>query len=182
MQINLERHLKKCPYKEEPEKCYKNTFYYKAIFFTEQEVKDLNPDYDFKIFRPRVRIDLVKENLLGLSKYPDSAKLYQSALDKLNENRFDRNLLDDLRLSLETLLKSILKNNKSLEKQTSDLGVFLKKENGSSKECNNMFIALIAYFTKYQNTYIKHNDKVKSEEVDLIINLTSSFMVYIINQ
>lgn len=177
----LEKHLIKCQYKDKPEKCDINKFYWKTIFFTEQEIKDLNSEYDFKIFRPFVQVDLVKETLVGLSKYQDSAKLFQSALDKLNENRFERNLLDDLRLSLETLLKTLLNNKKSLEKQYSDLGIYLKEKN-TSKECNNMFLKLIDYYSKYQNTYVKHHDKVNSEEVDLLINLTSSYMIYLMNK
>jgi hypothetical protein len=181
LEAYLEKHQEKCPHSEAPEKCNTNVFYSKAIFFTEQEIKDLNPEFNFKIFRPFVQVDLVQEALMGLFKFPESTKLYQSALDKLNENRFERNLLDDLRLSLEILLKSILNNNKSIENQNSDLGNFLK-DIQSSNECNNMFIKLIEYYSKYQNSYVKHNDKVNSKEIDLIISLTSTFMVYIMNK
>ena len=54
-------------------------------------------------------------------------------LNKKNNNIYTRNLLDDLRFSLEVLVKAILKNSKSLENQKAELGNFLK-ENGISVE------------------------------------------------
>ena len=180
LQENYEKHLVTCGHKDNPENCSENLFYLKSIFFVEQSIKQLNPAHDFKLFRPHIKADLINENLIGLSKFPESAKLYQDALDKLNENRFERNLLDDLRLSLEKLISQLLDNNKSLENQNKELGLFLKNS-GSSKESTNMLRVLIDYFTKYQNTHIKHNDKVRKEEIDLITNLTSSFMSFLLN-
>lgn len=180
LEIELDKHMESCKYKNDPESCGSNKFYWKSIFFTEQEVRGLNPSHSFKIFRPLIQADLVKENLIGLANFPDTGKLYQSALDKINERRFERNLLDDLRLALELLMKSILTNGKSLENQADSLGAYLK-EKGASKECSNMFIKLVDYFAKYQNNYIKHNDKVNQNEIDLITNLCSSFMSYLMN-
>jgi hypothetical protein len=53
---------------------------------------------------------------------------------------FHRNLLDDLRLSLEKLLRSIFGNQKSLENQSSDVGAYIKSC-GGSPELANMFVA-----------------------------------------
>lgn len=180
LETKFEKHELKCEFTDKPEECPNNRFFWKAIYYAEQHVKELNPSHDFKIFRPMLQADLIHENLIGLSNYPAAGKLYQSALDKINENRFERNLLDDLRLSLETLLKCVLGNEKSLEKQDSVLGEWLK-EKGASKECSNMLRKLIEYFSKYQNQYVKHNDKVNRQEVDLITNLTSSFMAFVLN-
>ena len=88
-------------------------------------------------------------------------------------------MLDDLRLSLETLLKSILENNKSLENQLPELGKYISDRKGS-KELNNMFLKLIDYFSKYQNTYVKHHDNVNENEIEIIIEIASSFMKYIV--
>ena len=57
----------------------------------------------------------------------------------------ERNLLDDLRLSLESLLKEILGNGKSLENQKDELGRFLKEREGSP-ELRNMFQSMLAYY------------------------------------
>lgn len=102
---------------------------------------------------------LIEQTRHWLADFPESLKLYESALMKLENKVFLRNLLDDLRLSLEKLVQTLLKNSKSLENQMSDLGLFLKKS-GCSKELSNMFQKLFDYYTKYQNTYIKHDDAV----------------------
>lgn len=174
------RHLKHCGHKHEPMKCHQNKEWLKMIYYTEQIIENLNPEFDFQILRPELNTDLIHENLKKLSDYPDSAKLYQSALDKLNEGINERNVLDDLRLSYELLLKSILSNNKSLENQDAELGKYLKGQDVST-ECRNMFQTLNNYFRNYNNTYIKHNDKVQPKEVDLIVNLTSSLINFAIN-
>ena len=175
-----EEHLVHCKYKDEPMKCDQNKGFLKSIYYVEQVIAELNPKFDFTILRPQVNADLIHENLKKLSDFPEVASLYQSALDKLNEGKNERNLLDDLRLSYELLLKSILENNKSLENQDSELGKYLKVIDISS-ECRNMFQTLNNYYRNYQNTYVKHNDKVKSKEVDLILNLTSSMINFLIN-
>lgn len=122
---------------------------------------------------------LVEETLHWLLEYPDVLKLYNDCLEKHSNKIHQRNLLDDLRLSLETLLKNVLKNDKSLENQIADLGKFINDRDGS-KELNNMFLKLIDYFSKYQNTYIKHNDNVNENEIEIIIEMASSFMKFIV--
>ena len=76
---------------------------------------------------------LIEETKHWLQSYPDSLKLYQEALSKFDNQVFKRNLLDDLRLSLELLLKSIIGNNKSLENQLKDIGKFIQSKNGSEE-------------------------------------------------
>jgi hypothetical protein len=122
---------------------------------------------------------LVEETQHWLAKYSDSLKLYNECLEKYSNRNYRRNLLDDLRLSLEYLLKNVLGNNKSLENQMADLAGYINRRNGS-KELNNMFLKLIDYFSKYQNTYVKHNDNVNENEIEIIIEIASSFMKFII--
>ncbi len=43
-----------------------------------------------------------------------------------------------------------------------------------------MFVKLVDYYTKYQNSYVKHNDAVIEEEVEFIFELTSSFMKHLV--
>lgn len=43
-----------------------------------------------------------------------------------------------------------------------------------------MFQKLVEYYSKYQNTYIKHNDWVIEEEVEFIFEITSSFMKHFV--
>lgn len=114
-----------------------------------------------------------------LEGYPESYKLYQNALIKYGNKVFERNLLDDIRLSLELLLKNILNNNKSLEKQNSELGAFLKIKN-TSNELRNMTTTLLTYYSQYQNSYVKHNDLVNEAEIDFVIEITSVVMKLLI--
>lgn len=126
-----------------------------------------------------LNVALIDETKHWLADYPDSLKLYGEALTKFNNNIFERNLLDDLRLSLEILLKSIFQNNKSLENQVTQIGTFIYS-NGGSKEFSNMFRILIDYYSKYQNSFVKHYDAVIEEEVEFIFEMTSSFMKHLI--
>lgn len=178
----LDQHFPSCDHKTNPENCSIHSFCTKALFFLEQEIGILNPDFDFSLLRPNLNSDLLKDNLIELRDFPEVAKLYQSALNKLNklnEGKNGRNLLDDLRLSLEILLKKILKNDKNLENQNNQIGGFLK-EKEVSNEVRNMFITFLDYYSKYQNNYVKHNDLINPKEIDLIVNLTGAFINFLI--
>lgn len=122
---------------------------------------------------------LIESTKHWLSDYPESLKLFDEALAKFNGDVFQRNTLDDLRLSLEVLLKNLLGNDKSLENQLGPVGTYVK-ENGGSKELVNMFVKLLDYFSKYHNTFIKHNDSVVEAEVEIMFEMTSSFMKFLI--
>lgn len=126
-----------------------------------------------------LNLSLIEDVKHWLSDFENSHKLYESALSKFYKNIFERNLLDDLRLSLELLLKEIFENGKSLENQIPYLGKFISL-NGGSKEFSNMFRILVDYYSKYQNTFIKHNDAVIEEEIEFIFEMTSSFMKHLV--
>ena len=66
-----------------------------------------------------------------------------------------------------------------MENQIDGLGRHLK-DNGCSKELTNMFLKLIDYYCKYQNSYVKHDDAVIEEEIEFIFEITSSFMKHIV--
>ncbi len=118
---------------------------------------------------------LIVQTRHWLDEYPDAKKLYIEALQKHKAGTYQRNALDDLRLALEKLLQGVIGNGKSLENQIPAIGQYIKAK-GGSKELANMFEKLIDYYSKYQNTYVKHNDAVLTEEVELLLELTSSFM------
>jgi len=122
---------------------------------------------------------LIEETRHWLGDYPDVLSLYNDALEKYEHGIFHRNLLDDLRLSLERLLRAVLRNNKSLENQIKFIGIYVK-EGGGSTEFVNMFLKLIDYYATYHNTYVKHDDAVIEEEIEFIFEITSSFMKHLI--
>ncbi|WP_343117074.1 hypothetical protein [Ostreiculturibacter nitratireducens] len=114
-----------------------------------------------------------------LEPYPDSLRLFNQAIEKLEHRQLDRNLLDDLRLSLELLLKAILNNAKSLENQLPEIGALVQKA-GGSREFANMFNKLLEYYAKYQNAHVKHADAVISAEVEFVLEVTAAFMRHVI--
>jgi len=122
---------------------------------------------------------LVEATNAWLEGYPDAKKPFEDAIMMLENEIFERNLLDNLRLSFEILLKNLLGNNKSLENQLSELGNFLRFKNVST-ELKNMIVKLIDYYTKYQNTYVKHNDTVNEKEIEFIFEYTTSLMKFLI--
>lgn len=126
-----------------------------------------------------VNLALIEETKHWLDGYPQSLDLYEKALQKYELQTFERNLLDDLRLALELLLKSLFSNNKSLENQLANIGQFIKERKGSS-EFANMFSKLLDYYCKYQNNYIKHDDAVIEEEIEFVMEITSSFMKHLV--
>jgi hypothetical protein len=122
---------------------------------------------------------LIVETRHWLDEFQEVKKVYAEALQKHENGIFKRNTLDDLRLALEKLAQTLFGNSKSLENQISDIGGFIKSQ-GGSPELANMFQKLIDYYTKYQNTYVKHDDAVLNAEIDFVFEITSSFMKHLV--
>lgn len=118
---------------------------------------------------------LLVETRHWLTAHPEARKLFDEALQKHDHGIFRRNMLDDLRLALELLLCGLLGNDKSLENQMPAVGQFVRAK-GGSKELANMFQKLIDYYAGYHNTYVKHDDAVIASEVEIVFELTASFM------
>lgn len=147
------------------------------------DIKDLR-DYlhkQYGNFSPKIsqKNPLVYNVRYWLEKYPKSYEQYEKALQKYDDNIFERNTLDDMRLSFELLVKYLLKNEKSLENQISEIGSKLK-ELGASVELRNMVQQVIKYYTDFQNNHVKHNDVVNKNEIEYIIELTSVVMKFLI--
>ena len=123
--------------------------------------------------------ELVQKTKHWLGDYPDALKQYDAALAKYEGGIFERNTLDDMRLSFELLVKSLLNNGRSLENQIPELGARLKTANASN-ELRNMVTQTIKYYTDFQNNHVKHNDAVNESEIEYVIELTSIVMKFLI--
>ena len=134
---------------------------------------DTNPELN------GVSTELIEQTKHWLAEFPEVLEVFNSAIQKQSHGLFKRNLIDDLRLSLELLIKSLLDNDKSLENQLPLLGQYLNKK-GGSKEVTNMLSKLLDYYTKYQNSYVKHDDAVNELEIEIMCELTASFMKHMI--
>jgi hypothetical protein len=124
-------------------------------------------------------VPLVDDTRHWLGAHPSALAKLEEAKLKYDAKVFQRNLIDDLRLGLELLLKSVLENAKSLENQVQPIGARLK-ERGASPQFANMFTRLLDYYCKYQNDHVKHDDKLPEEEVEFIFEMTASFMKHIV--
>ena len=105
-------------------------------------------------------------------------KNFKNALEKYLNKKYERNLIDDLRLSLELLLKEILKKDRVSLKKKEDQKLILKelKNKGYREDVRNMIRQLLIYYESYQNEYVKHNDKVNPLEIEFMIYLTRCFI------
>lgn len=122
---------------------------------------------------------LIFDNLNWLNKYPKAKEHFSKAIKLENIKDNYRTIVDELRLSLEFLLKDIFNNKKSLENQISEVGIYLN-DNNISKEINNMFVKLLNLYTLYNNNNAKHNDTVISLEINYMIYLTGTFISLIV--
>lgn len=118
---------------------------------------------------------LVNDVLVWLGKYDSSQKKFISALEKYQNKDDVRNVLDDLRLSLELLVQEIVNNKKTLENNKSEIGKILK-DKGINVEISNMYIKLFDYYTTYQNNNVKHRENCSYNEIEFVMYLTGSFM------
>lgn len=121
----------------------------------------------------------IEETKHWLNEYPEVKKVYEDGINKYNLKAYERNVLDDMRLSLELLWKKILDRECSLENQKDEIGKWLKTKD-TTTHFRNMFLSLTKYFTDYQNNNIKHNDNVNIQEIEFIIEITSLFMKNIV--
>jgi len=124
-------------------------------------------------------ISIITETKHLLDDYPQVKKHYESALIKYQTQIFEQNLVDDMRFSFEQLLKEILSNDRPLEKQQDDLCKYLQA-NGISDSLISMYNKLREYYCNYQNIHAKHNDQIKKQELEFIIELTSIMMKLIL--
>jgi hypothetical protein len=122
---------------------------------------------------------LVNDNLNLLEGYPRAREKFHNALCGVLKQQNTRDIIDNLRLSLELFLKDFHGNDKSLENQVSITGKFLESKS-IAVEIRNMYGKLFDLYTKYNNNNVKHDDKCADTEVEFCIYLTGSFIRFLI--
>ena len=122
---------------------------------------------------------LVDGSLIWLSRYQTVVKPYGEALKLYltKDPNLYRNLLDNLRFTLEEMLRVVLKNGRSLENQKEEFLSWLKKH-GAHSQIGNMYHQLLfGHFALYQNDAVKHQeDKYIQPEVEFMLYLTGTFL------
>lgn len=132
------------------------------------------PQYVDKINDVELSEDII-ENMGLLENFPKAKKVYDDACSLFTMGLYERNLIDNLRLSLELICKQILSNEKSLENNISAICAYLKTKN-CSQEFINMFQKLLDYYLKYNNDNVKHNENINSNEIAFVFGLTNLFI------
>lgn len=95
-----------------------------------------------------------------LSYYPLAKEEYDKAVIKMKSASYDRDLLNNLRLSLENLANYIfITTNRLLENQEKPFDKLLK-DMGVKKEIRTLFKNVMKFYTDFNNHYIKHNKQL----------------------
>jgi hypothetical protein len=125
--------------------------------------------------------DLVESNLIWLARYPQALKPFEDALKiymAKDPNQY-RSMLDNLRFSVEQMLRIVLNNQKSLENQKEEFLRWLAKH-GAHSQIVGMYSDLLARFAKYQNDAVKHDeDEYTPAEVEFVLYATGTFLRFI---
>lgn len=125
---------------------------------------------------------VIEGNLSWLENYPQAAKPFAEALKlymRKEPNQY-RNMLDSLRLSVEELVRAVLKNTRSLENQKEDFLRWLKSHGAHSQIVNTYHDLLFGKFALYQNEAVKHHeDDYTPAEVEFLLYWTGALIRFI---
>jgi hypothetical protein len=149
------------------------------------EIRIINIQERYEIVLAGVRIldkKLVDPTLEWISQYDKPYKLLAEALRlySTKDKTKYRNVLDNLRLCIELIVKSVLHNNSPIEKQRIKLLAWLKNK-GMHQQIINMYCDLLDKYSLYQNDAVKHDVKYKESEMEFIIYLSINFLFLLAN-
>lgn len=120
-------------------------------------------------------LNKTKEVAKELSSHTQPFELYKKAIDGFQKQQDYRHAMDDLRLSLELLLKEVLLKDKSLEKQDKFLSAYLGR-GGISTEIIAGITEEMKALGRYFNEHEKHKDDIKINEIDCVVRWASNIM------
>lgn len=149
-----------------------------ALKLSNANVKILKKENDYELYPIHIEFldePLVIDNLIWLDKYKITKEHFSSAVKIQRKKQNYRNIVDELRFSLESFFQQLFSNKKSLENQKNNVGEFLKNNNISTT-ISNMYIKLFDLYTVYNNDNAKHGDNITEQEIDYLIYLTGSFI------
>lgn len=124
---------------------------------------------------------VIESNLTFLQAYPKVLKPFETALTMYSSKEVNqqRNMLDNLWFALEEMIRTVLKNEKSLENQKEPLLAWLRAK-GAHVQIINMYFDIQARFAQYQNDAVKHKeDQYTPAEIEFILYLVGTFLRFI---
>jgi hypothetical protein len=124
---------------------------------------------------------LVDDVLVWLESYPKAAASFEQALKlyQVGDAQHHTDLLNNLRVALEQLLKDLMRNRKTLENQRRLVLTWLK-ERGVHVQIRNMYEGLFTQYCDYQNQAVKHDQAHAPHDVEFMIYLTGTFMHHLL--
>jgi hypothetical protein len=138
-------------------------------FFSYESLKDFKPNNE-------LQQDLVSETFYWIDNFPKVKERFTRAVNLYQEKSDRIDCVNNLRLTLELLIKKILNNNKSLENQLGEIGKYQEKF-GFGVEIRNTFNKILDYYNKFQNNKVKHDTDINNEhEVEFMFGLTMIFI------
>jgi len=120
---------------------------------------------------------VINDNLDWLENHPAASKHFASALEiylKKDKSKY-RNLLDELRSSLEKLVRGILGRKSNLENLGTPLLQWME-DKGAHVQIRNLFEKLLACYTQYHNDAVKHGEGWSEKDIEYMIYQTGVFM------
>lgn len=152
-----------------------------ALVKSETKVFEIeNTSHDI-VFRPLgstiLDENIVSRTMTWMSAYPSSRQMAESAFKHYSSNETERlrNMLDDLRLSLESLLKEKF-GERNLANQKPHIGKYLS-EQGYDSSGVAAFDSIFKWFDSFQNENVKHTNRTLNEnEAEFIMYMTFSLM------
>lgn len=154
------------------------TIYISAFYNIDEafdEVKKLLDGYFSESVLSSPTKTLVSDIENVLTPHDKPLELYSKAITDLLSGQNYRNALDNLRLSVELLLKTILSNERSLEKQDEKLKEYLGKS-GVDSSIIGIAANDLKALTRYFNEHVKHNDDVVTNEIDFVVYAASNLI------
>lgn len=110
-------------------------------------------------------IYIIAKIIANTDKHPSCQKLLLSGMHLIGKDDLMHGL-DDIRKSLEMLLKDLLHNNKSLERQDDKKINKILEANGWNHNIQTLWPMIKDYFKRYQNAFVKHDDGERITEKD----------------
>ena len=110
-------------------------------------------------------IYILAKIIVNIDNYPSCKNLLFNGIKLIGKDDLMHGL-DDLRKALEMLLKDLLHNNLSIERQSQDKIKNIILTNGWNEHVITLWPDMMEHFKKYQNSHVKHDDGARITEKD----------------
>ena len=154
------------------------TIYPKLAFSAEEVEAEIHNTLDNYFSDPKINTAHLSNVRQILSEHPKALEVYNSAIEKIMKEEYDRNAIDDMRLAWDNLISDLTGRNASPNKLAEEIGQLLSKK-GVAPQLINMFISMVKQYADYQDKNIKHDINLSHNDVLFALNITNAFIMRI---